>query len=87
MENLITLEEVVKEIELTESGESFKLIDSEGDEHEVGYADCWIGGEGCEGWMCQTLGNVYYPDAEELAEAIFDYINGELNLGLEEIDY
>ena len=86
MKNKIKLEEVIQEIEMCDSGESFSLIDSEGDSHEVGYADCWIGGEGCEGWMCGTLGNVYYGNAEALAVDIFDYINRDLNLSIEEIE-
>jgi len=73
---MVSMNELVEQIKELDSEMSMTLNLTNGDSMEVGAADCWIGGEGCDGWMCDYLGNTVYSDANSLAEEIFDNLDG-----------
>lgn len=80
----MTIEELTTLIKGLESQESANLILADGSTWEVGYADCWLGGESCKGWMCDVLGNTYYTSARELATEILKWAEKQK---IEIIDY
>ena len=82
---MVTKEELIERIEICESEEQFTIHCSDDSEYEVGYADCWIGGEGMDGWGCDALGNVLYSSPESLATALVDFF-AEDEITIEEME-